>query len=495
MLKKAIIYARVSSKEQEKEGFSIPAQINLLKDYGAKHGITIVKEFTDAETAKTAGREQFSAMLKFLKRTDVKALLVEKTDRLYRNFRDYVTIDEIEDIEVHLVKENEILSKDSKSHQKFIHGIKVLMAKNYIDNLSEEVKKGLYEKASRGQYPGQAPIGYLNIINENKEHIMGIDAERGPLIEKLFELYATEKYTIDSLHSWALKQGLWSKYGKPIARGTIEHILKNPVYYGGFFYAGKLYRGTHDPIVSKDLWDRVQKAFKRTGKPATQDRHNFTFTGLMTCADCGCAVVAEIKKGKYVYYHCSRIKKQCRYRDAYVREEVLAEQFEGVIKSIQVPEDIIETIVSALKESFHDKNCFRDEAIAGLRQKIDTLQARIDQAYIDKLDGKIREEFWLDKTNQWHEEKMTLEAQLNAYNHADMPYYESGKKILELGKHAHQLYLRATNQEKRELLNLIKSNYYLKNGTLEYSLKKPFNWMAEWAARPAMLGDLDSNQD
>lgn len=160
-----------------------------------------------------------------------------------------------------------------------------------------------------------------------------------------------------------------------------------------------------------------------------------------------------------------------------------------MIKSIHVPEDIIETIVSALKESFHDKNNFRNEAIATLRQKIDTLQARIDQAYIDKLDGKIREEFWLSNTNRWHEEKMTLEAQLTAYGKADMPYYESGKRILELGKHAYQLYLRATNQEKRELLNLIKSNYHLRNGTLEYSLKKPFNWMAQWAARPAMLGD------
>jgi DNA invertase Pin-like site-specific DNA recombinase len=95
VLKKAVIYARVSSKEQEKEGFSIPAQIKLLKDYAAKHGMTIIKEFTDAETAKTAGREQFNAMLKFLKRSDVKTTLVEKTDRLYRNFRDYVTIDEI----------------------------------------------------------------------------------------------------------------------------------------------------------------------------------------------------------------------------------------------------------------------------------------------------------------------------------------------------------------------------------------------------------------
>lgn len=138
----SVLYARVSSKEQEKEGYSIPTQLRLLNDYAHKNNFTVVKEFIDVETAKQAGRTNFGEMIKFLQASpDVKIILVEKTDRLYRNFKDYVTIDDL-GLEIHLVKEGEILSKDSKSHQKFIHGIKVLMAKNYIDNLSEETKKG-----------------------------------------------------------------------------------------------------------------------------------------------------------------------------------------------------------------------------------------------------------------------------------------------------------------------------------------------------------------
>jgi len=205
---KAVAYCRVSSKEQEEEGFSIPAQQKLLQEYASKNNITIVREYVDSETAKTAGREQFCDMVNFLGQSqDVKTILVEKTDRIYRNFRDYITIDNL-DIEIHLVKESGVLSKDSKSHQKFIHGIKVLMAKNYIDNLSEEVKKGLYEKAARGRYPGQSPTGYLN---DKENHVIVIDSARAPLVKRMFELYATGEYSLDSIHAWAKESGLQSK--------------------------------------------------------------------------------------------------------------------------------------------------------------------------------------------------------------------------------------------------------------------------------------------
>ena len=156
----AIIYARVSSKEQASEGFSIPAQIKLLNEYAIQHGLHVIQAFTDVETAKKSGRTSFTKMLTYLEEnSDVRTVLVEKTDRLYRNFKDYVILEDYE-LNIHLVKEGQIISKDSRSHEKFIHGIKVLMAKNFIDNLSEEVKKGLKEKAAQGGYPGSAPFGY-----------------------------------------------------------------------------------------------------------------------------------------------------------------------------------------------------------------------------------------------------------------------------------------------------------------------------------------------
>src|SRR5437588_12531561 len=146
-MKKAVIYARVSSKEQEREGFSIPAQLKLLHEYASRNAFSPVKEFIDIETAKASGRQNFEGMVRFLKNNrECRNVLVEKTDRLYRNLKDAVTLEDL-DIEIHLVKEGQIISKDANSQAKLIHGIHLVMAKNYSDNLREEVKKGMRENA------------------------------------------------------------------------------------------------------------------------------------------------------------------------------------------------------------------------------------------------------------------------------------------------------------------------------------------------------------
>jgi site-specific DNA recombinase len=168
----AVLYARVSSKEQEKEGFSIPSQRKLLLDYATKREFLVAHEFIDVETAKQSGRKAFGEMIAYLrKHPDCRTVLVEKTDRLYRNFKDYVVLDEL-DIETHFVKEGVVLSKDSRSHDKFIHGIKVLMAKNYVDNLGEESKKGMLQKAEDGFWPNQAPVGYRNVQRPDGKRVL-----------------------------------------------------------------------------------------------------------------------------------------------------------------------------------------------------------------------------------------------------------------------------------------------------------------------------------
>lgn len=221
--KQVVIYARVSSREQEREGFSIPAQLKLLKEYALKQGFQIVKEYSDAETAKKAGRTNYNAMLAFLKdNPHIKTVLVEKTDRLYRNFKDYVTLEDY-DLEVHLVKESTVISKNSKSHDKFIHGIKVLMAKNYIDNLSEEISKGLKEAVEEGYWPFKPPYGYLR--GAKKELI--IDKSTILFIRRAFELFSTGKFSLRQLCEHLFLEGYYYKADRPkITQCVLEGMLK-----------------------------------------------------------------------------------------------------------------------------------------------------------------------------------------------------------------------------------------------------------------------------
>src|SRR4030088_1597680 len=231
--RQAVIYARVSSKEQEKEGFSIPAQLKLLKEYASANGFVVAQEYVDVETAKQTGRAAFGEMVAYLKaHPDVRVMLVEKTDRLYRNLKDWVTVDEL-DVEIHFPKEGVVLSRESRSSEKFMYGIKVLMAKNYIDNLSEETRKGMQEKAEQGMWPTMAPLGYLNVAGPDSKRIIVTDTDLAPIVSKLFEWYATGHCSLREAARKARDAGLvYRKSGAKVPMRAVHSILRNRLYTG-----------------------------------------------------------------------------------------------------------------------------------------------------------------------------------------------------------------------------------------------------------------------
>jgi len=469
------MYTRVSSKEQEKEGFSIPAQLKLLKEYGKEKRFQVAREFVDVETAKQSGRCGFREMVKFLKdNPNVKEVLVEKTDRLYRNFKDYVILEEL-GVEIHLVKEGEVISKDSRSHQKFIHGIKVLMAKNYIDNLSEETRKGLTEKAEQGIYPSYAPLGYLNVERDG-EKVIEPDPERALKFRQLFEWCETGRYSLSNLVKKSADAGLtFRKTGVPIPKSTIALILRNPVYCGDFIWNGKLYHGKHSPIISRELWLKVQDVLARREKPRPKKRH-FAFTGLVKCGGCGRSLTAEIKKDKYVYYHCTGCGMACR--KPYVREEELSRLLGETLRAIRIDEDVLEWLVETLRASHADEKAYRDQMIASLRRSYDRIKNRLDQMYVDKLDGKISEEFFESRKTEWTAEQNKILADLEAHQNANVNYLEKGVEILELAHKAHSLYLAQTPHEQWRLLDCVLSNCTFSEGRITPTYRKPFDSFA-----------------
>ena len=470
---KCVIYARVSSKEQEKEGFSIPAQLKLLREYATSNEIEITEEFVDVETAKRAGRTSFGQMLAFLEsNTDCRAILVEKTDRLYRNFRDYVELEDL-DLEIHLVKENEIISKDSRSHAKFIHGIKVLLAKNYIDNLSEEVKKGMLEKAEQGEFPGKAPFGYKN---DRVQKILVPDENYAPLVRQMYETYARGGISLSGLRDMIYQEGWRTRTGKKMPLSLVERILKNPIYFGEFTWRKTQFKGNHAPLVSKELFDAVQIALRKGGGQR-QGRREFLFRGLLKCEHCGCALVGEIKKGKYVYYHCTQARGKCK--QPWVREETIDSLFGEVFRAIRVDDTTIREVVRALTDSHSKEREFREREVARLERKSSDLQSKLDRAYEDRLEGTIDESFWRDINAKWRLQQDQVAAQLVRFRGAHRNYIDEAAKILELSKMAYSKYLRGEDSSRRKLLRTILSNCTFDGVTLYPTYKTPFDMIAE----------------
>ena len=469
----------MSSKEQEKEGYSVQAQQKLLQGYAADKGVRILQELVDIETAKKAGRTGFGERLRFLKKTPAcRTILVEKTDRLYRNLKDYVTLDEL-DLEIHFIKENFILSRDSRSSQKFVHGIKVLMAKNYIDNLSEETRKGMQEKAEEGVWPGGAPTGYLNVVGPSGKKVIEPDPETAALVRQMFESYATGRYSLKEIAEQASAAGLiFRRSHNP--RITVHKILQNRIYYGDFVWKGKVYRGVHTPLITRELWLRVQDVMRQRGtRKPRRVKHDFGFSGLLTCGHCGCALVGEIKKGRYVYYHCTGYKGKCE--EPYVREEVLEKKFTAVLRGLTFDDEVLGWMAEALRQSHDDEKRCHDEAVVRLQAEYRRLQNRIDAMYIDKLDGKIDAAFYDQKASEWRAEQSRLLDALAGHQHANQTYQDEGVMLLELSGRAADLFERQEPREKRRLLDFVLSNSTWKNGELQPNFRQPFDMLADAA--------------
>jgi site-specific DNA recombinase len=475
----AAIYARVSSKEQEKEGFSIPAQQKLLRNYAMDQGFEVVREFVDIETAKRAGRTGFGEMVTFFKRNvgKCRVLLVEKTDRLYRNLKDYVTLDDL-DLDVHLVKENQVFSRESRSSEKFMHGIKVLMAKNYIDNLSEEARKGMLEKAEQGIWPSYAPLGYKNVEGDHGKKIIVPDPELAPLVKRLYALCSEGTHSIKELAKVLSGEGLHYRSGNGMATATIHKILRNRIYSGQFDWAGRVFDGTHERLVTRDLWNHVQAVLdQRLATRCKKAHHEFLFSGLLNCGHCGCALVGEIKKGKYVYYHCTGFKGKCA--EPYVRQEILDGEFSRLLRSLALDKDVVEWISEALKESHVDKRRFHDEAISRLKGDHQRLQNRLETLYEDKLDGRIDAEFFDRKSRDWRAEQTRLLHSIEGHQNADQSYMDEGVRILELAQRAGDLFDKQPPFEKRRLLNCVLATSSWKDGALAAQFRQPFDMLID----------------
>ncbi len=478
---KAVTYVRVSSREQQELGNSLGAQKRLLWDFARNNDYNVVKEFEEAETAKEAGRKEFNKMLAYVRQHGIKFILVEKTDRLHRNFRDYVTVEDLIkecDVTVHLVKEGQSIGNDSKANDKLMHGIKTVMAKGFIDNLKEEVDKGIKEKLRLGEYPHQAPLGYLNAKDPiTKKSIIVIDEKNKQLIQTIFSVYVTGQHSLKSIVHYV--EDLKLTKDMPIGRcglkkSVMSRMLHDVFYIGKFMWEGKIYDGKHAPLVDLETWQAVQDVL--SGKNLNKcKRHNvkpFVYKGIFACGECDRTITAEIKKEKYVYYRCTKFDTRCSQKP--VREETINIQARKLFDSVHLSENGLAYVVAGLKQSLEEKRSTHDKDYDMFVREHAMLKNRLDKMYEDKLDGRVSDEFYDSKYAEYKNRLDDLAERIASHNKADIGYYDFGRKILELAKNAGKLFDQANPAEKRELMQFVLSNSTIKDSMPDFTLKQPF---------------------
>lgn len=412
---RAVILNRVSSIRQE-DGFSLDAQDELNREYCKKKQLIIVQAFTFSESAGPKKiRTEFQSVLDFLKKHEIRHLVVEKTDRLLRNFYDYIKIEEMmqeHGLFVHFPKEGSIIHKYSNSHEKQVFGFKVLIAKGFLDNLSEETKKGLLKKVQAGGYPIRAPFGY---IHDQIEKQLRIKQPESQSIRELYETYARENISIEDLADRLNANGIHPPRGDFWYGSTIHKILKNPVYYGDVRWKGKLYKGTHEGIVSYQEWQNCNKKLVKSGGP--KNKRLYLLAGFLRFEN-GRLFSGELQKQR-VYYGAREEERGRTCPRVYVREDQMFQQIDALVARLawsdqfaRIVHELAANMISTEKQSVDRNKSSFELQLRALHEK----KSRLLDLYTD---GNLDRALYLQKMAELDRNNGYLRSKLDQYKLAD----------------------------------------------------------------------------
>ncbi len=520
---KAIIYCRVSSKEQE-TGYSLDAQEKLLTDYAKDKFAIVGKSYRISESASGKQiRKKFNEMMSDVRKSKIPVILCEKTDRLTRNMKDALGISEWlqEDAShaVHFVKENFIANRETKAHENLVWDMKVAIAKFYSQNLSEEVKKGQKEMLAQGRFPTKAPIGYMTIGEEgHKTHVL--NPETAPLIKQMFEWYATGNYSIIRLEKELYDRGIRTKSGKRFRKSKIHVALQDPFYIGKMRWLGVIYPAVHEALIKTDLFDKVQTTLRRQIKNPKYQKHNPLFRAKITCTGCGGMVTWYEKKGHW-YGHCNNSDafKNCPKKTG-IREDRVEPQLTSVFEVI-APKDerVLAAIEDILRSQHQERISQRENEVKRIQGLLQSVRKQKDKYYEAKINREVPTEYCEQKISECTTEEESLEKALVAVGDDNDLSLKIGIAVHELAYKAGEIYQNANVDAKRLLLTKLFTNLLQDGLEIKKEYTKAASMLVEWVPKlnrdyelakhqspkaymPALaskstnwLGDRDSNPD
>lgn len=534
---KYFAYLRKSSEDKEKQALSIPAQKAKLSEMFGDLDIEFVEEEKSAFIPHN--RPKFSDMLLRIRSGERQGLIAWHPDRLSRNEVDASTL-------TYMLRTGELRDLKFATYHfennspEGIWMLQMALSQSQYESAKKgrDVKRGLEQKAKMGVYPAPAPLGYINDKYEERgKKKIFTDKERFPLLRRMVDLMLTGNYTPPQILVIANEQwGFRTQYGKKMPRSSIYNLFTRTFYYGEFEYpvgSGIWYVGSHEPLMTRDEYDRIQFLLGRRGNPRPKSKHDLAYRGPMRCGECGALITAEEKLKKlakggvahYTYYHCTKRKNPNCTQKA-IEEKELEKQITRELASLQIPADFTNWALSRLKEMNAHEIADRQKMTSNQRREYDACVRKIDNlidmranSEIDEHEFRSRKEKLLEEKDRlWSYLKDTDKRVENWLEIAERGFNFAEKSVATFGK-AQQKKLLAV---KKEIFSALGSDYTLKDGKLTISLDNllfPIRNSAEevrritamlelpngvgdtrdlsetYSQNPTLLRDLDSNQD
>ncbi len=461
---KYFLYTRKSTDVEDKQVLSIEAQLSELRALARKNELAIVEEFVEKKSAKIPGRAIFNDMMSRIERGEAQGIICWKIDRLARNPVDggqvqwFLQQGVIRHIQTH-----------DRSHYPndnvLMMSVELGMANEYIRQLSANTARGLRQKARQGIYPGLAPIGY---INDPTTKTIRVHKKNAKLVREMFERYASGSVTLDNLVTLLEDAGVMSKGNRRVHISRISFILQNPFYYGHFRYASEVYEGTHEPLISKALYDKANAVLRGRGRTLAVKDDPAPYCDLLRCSFCGMGITAEVKEKHqkngnvhhYTYYRCTRKNKSVKCKEVPVRSELLDAQLSALIVDYAMPHEWISPFSTLLETEAANASKTAAETVRELRDKVFDISRQITRLTDLYVAEDIDREDYLSRRRALISERRTIEENIVRLERAPAAWVEPVRSwikdasTLEKTAEAEDLLLKKSSLQKIFGLNL-----------------------------------------
>ena len=386
-IKNAVIYCRVSTKEQVEEGNSLVSQERLCREYAINNGYEIVETFIEkGESAKTADRKELQRMITLCtsKKEAVHAVIAYKVDRISRNIADYSLI------KVRLKKYNIVIKSVTELFEdtpagRFMENIIANVGQFDNEVRTERSVGGMRQATIEGRYVWKAPIGFTNEKIEGKSTIK--PNKYAPLVKETFELIAQRRCSTEEVRLEMINKGLVNNKGNPVHHSHFFLLLRNPLYKGKIKKFGKTFQGTFESIVEEELFDRVQNILKGrrfNAKFYIHDNPDFPLRRFVIDED-GKQLTGYWSKGrrlKYPYYSFTKTKST-------IRKEVLEDKFMNFLNKYVFDTQNLNELRKHLVTQFHNKTKNQQSGKENIQKRVEAINNEIDNLIKLERDGSI----------------------------------------------------------------------------------------------------------
>jgi site-specific DNA recombinase len=484
-MKQYAALARVSSREQEREGFSLAVQEEALRRYATQAGGEIMRLFRIAETASKADeRKTFRELVAYAKKhaVELDGLLFYKVDRAARNLNDYVELERLEsEYDVPFISVSQ--PTENNPAGRMMRRTLANMASFYTEQQSVDVREGLARRVQEGWFVNRGPYGYRNVRKDGRG-VVEVDSIQADNVRRIFHLFAYENHTLDTLVEQLATEGRLFRPSMPrFPRSSVHNILQDRAYIGEIEFRGQWYPGKHEPLIDRSTWDRVQGLL--VGH--VYQSHALTYSGeVIQCGHCGHPITGEQKTKKtkagerfYNYYRCTYYNvaehPRTRVTEADLDRQVLAIFDRMRIEDESVRDWFRQVLRSQTADAQEESRAQRAE----LQRQESLIVAQQDRLLNLRIDDQIDQDTFAAKQTQLRDRLAKIKLQLDVLDRSHDETAELAAKVFELSQTLRQQWLTADYAAKRRILEIVFLNCRLDDATLVPTIRKPFDVLAE----------------